>query len=436
MLKSKSIMARWVEKIFPHGGVAIVMTTMMLALALLVASMANITVKKIMEGFAYDVIIILISMELFTNLVVGSGVIEWLATKLSVASKGRKRVCLLCFGGLMFVISCTLNNITAVMIVLPVIFVLLRSIDVDRQYMNVFLAVILALSNTGGAASPIGDFPAIVIMTSGVTTFMRYLLHAFPLFLVTSLLLVVVWSCFVRDSTSKAERNVGIMLLNSQYKNHNVRWGTVSGLGIVFVAMFLAWSIIPQDIVPPEGIAMFGYACAAAFCAWRKEPVAQNVNLQAVLLLSSFLFFSTTIGQTGWLSEIAGVLQASIKDPVLLLVTIMVMTSICAGLFSAGPAAAAMMPVIKELCATSFAGQADWVAVAYAASICAGSSLLMSSATAGFILSDRVNKAQLPGIDGQMVEWNFKDYIKFGVVNYLIQMTIAIIWILIVCRNA
>jgi len=42
----------------------------------------------------------------------------------------------------------------------------------------------------------------------------------------------------------------------------------------------------------------------------------------------------------------------------------------------------------------------------------------------------------LPGIDGQRVEWNFKDYIKFGVVNYLIQMTIAIIWILIVCRDA
>lgn len=42
-------------------------------------------------------------------------------------------------------------------------------------------AAILALSNTGGAASPVGDFPAIIIMTSGITDFIHYLTHAFPL---------------------------------------------------------------------------------------------------------------------------------------------------------------------------------------------------------------------------------------------------------------
>lgn len=59
-------------------------------------------------------------------------------------------------------------------------------------------AVILALSNTGGAASPVGDFPAIVIMTSGITSFLSYLTHAFPLFAMTSLILLVLWGIGVK----------------------------------------------------------------------------------------------------------------------------------------------------------------------------------------------------------------------------------------------
>lgn len=93
------------------------------------------------------------------------------------------------------------------------------------------------------------------------------------------------------------------------------------------------------------------------------------------------------VSQTGILNLLANLLQQRIADPKLLVMAIMVITSLVAGIFSAGPAAAAMMPVIVELCHGPLSFQSDWIAVAYAASICAGSSLFMWSATAGFILS-------------------------------------------------
>lgn len=132
-------------------------------------------------------------MELFTNLIVETGIMQLLAIKIAELSKGRKRLCLMMFGGMMFLISSCLNNITAVMMILPIVFVLLKTLEVDRTYICVFFATILALSNTGGAASPIGDFPAIVIMTSGITSFISYLTHAFPLFALTSAVLIAVW---------------------------------------------------------------------------------------------------------------------------------------------------------------------------------------------------------------------------------------------------
>ena len=105
---------------------------------------------------------------------------------------------------------------------------------------------------------------------------------------------------------------------------------------------------------------------------------------------------------------------------------IMIITSIVAGIFSAGPAAAAMMPVIVEICKGPLGAQSDWIAVAYAAAICAGSSLFMWSATAGFILSGKVNSAEIEEEDGKKVSWGVGQYLKYGLVNYAIQLFIAL----------
>lgn len=129
---------------------------------------------------------------------------------------------------------------------------------------------------------------------------------------------------------------------------------------------------------------------------------------------------------------LAEFLQTNISDPKLLVMLIMIITSVVAGIFSAGPAAAAMMPVIIELCNGPLNAQSNWIAVAYAAAICAGSSLFMWSATAGFILSNKVNSANIEEESGEKITWGVAQYMKYGFINYLIQLSIALITIFIV----
>lgn len=392
----------------------------------------GISVKSVMHSFSYDVLVILIIMELFTNLIAETGIMQLIAIKIADASKGQKRLCLMLFGGMMFLISACLNNITAVMMILPIVFVLLKTIDVDRRYVSMFFATILALSNTGGAASPVGDFPAIVIMTSGITSFSSYLTHAFPLFALTSVILILVWGMQVKkENDDGMVRLLAVNNLKSQYRNIEVRTDVLRWLAVVFVGMFLAWSFIPQEVVPPEVVAILGYAIAMVICSLKRIKVVQNMDLRSVLTIASFLFFAQVISQTGILNRVAEFLQGNIDNPKLLMMAIMVITSIVAGVFSAGPAAAAMMPVIIELCNSSLGNQSDWVAVAYAAAICAGSSLFMWSATAGFILSGKVNSAGIED-NGKKVTWGVGQYFKYGLVNYVIQLSIALVVIAIV----
>lgn len=387
----------------------------------------DIPVKSVMGSYSYDVLVILIVMELFTNLIAETGIMQLLAIKIAELSKGQKRLCLMMFGGMMFLISSCLNNITAVMMILPVVFVLLKTLEVDRKYVCVFFATILALSNTGGAASPVGDFPAIVIMTSGITSFISYLTHAFPLFALTSIVLITVWGMRVkREQDDGAVRSLAVSNLKSQYKNIEIRFDVLRLLAVVFGGMFIAWSFVPQDVIPPEVIAILGYAVAMVICSIKKIKVRQLMDLKSVLTIASFLFFAQVISQTGLLNLVAAYLQNNIHNPKLLVMAIMVITSLVAGVFSAGPAAAAMMPVIVEICKGSLEAQADWIAVAYAAAICAGSSLFMWSATAGFILSGKVNSAEIKEEGGTTVCWGVGQYLKYGFVNFVIQLVIAL----------
>lgn len=412
---------------------SLILIASMFVVGSIVALLFNAPIKSVMSNYSYDVLVILIIMELFTNLIAETGIMQLLAIKIADLSKGQKRLCLMLFGGMMFLISSCLNNITAVMMILPIVFVLLKTLEVDRKYVCVFFATILALSNTGGAASPVGDFPAIVIMTSGITSFLSYLTHAFPLFALTSVVLIAVWGMRVKkEKDDGAIRGLAVSNLKSQYKNIEIRFDVLKWLAVVFLGMFLAWSFVPQDTIPPEIIAVLGYAVAMVICSVKKIKVGQLMDLKSVLTIASFLFFAQVISQTGLLNLVAAYLQNNISNPKLLVMAIMLITSLVAGVFSAGPAAAAMMPVIVEICKGPLGTQSDWIAVAYAAAICAGSSLFMWSATAGFILSGKVNSAGIEEEGGEKISWGVSQYLKYGFVNYAIQLSIALVVIAVV----
>lgn len=49
-----------------------------------------VSLNAVMKNYQYNVLIILIVMELFTNLILSTGIMELLSIKLAVLSKGNK----------------------------------------------------------------------------------------------------------------------------------------------------------------------------------------------------------------------------------------------------------------------------------------------------------------------------------------------------------
>lgn len=181
--------------------------------------------RRAMANYQWGVLCFFVSLDIFTSIIVTTGIMDRAALVLAGRSRSMPLRVMLLFGTLLFLVSALMNNLTAVLIVLPIIFVLLRAIRLQRRFVAGFFAMLLAISNLAGASTPIGDFPALIIMKSGLTSFVAYLARAFPLFAGTAVIVIIGHLILARSACRSArkeeeeyERAMSLALLRAKYR--------------------------------------------------------------------------------------------------------------------------------------------------------------------------------------------------------------------------
>ncbi|MFH1070642.1 MAG: SLC13 family permease [Candidatus Glassbacteria bacterium] len=422
----------------PHTTFVLVLSAALIGAVLALSGLVSL--PEVLAGIPWGILVIFVSLDIFTQLIVRTGIMEVLAIRLLRFSHGRKVAVLFLFGILLFAVSSLLNNLTAVMVILPVTFLILGGMRLNRGFVAALFALILAASNIGGAATPIGDFPAILIMTSGLTTFHDYLFQAWPLFAVTMLAVIAFHVLNHRlvnrwkiRSKNREERERRVEELIEHYKEQSVDRPLFRRLAIIFAAMFVAWIVFPATRVPPEIPALVGLALGIIFThRLRGVDSLGGYVLTPVFAIGSFLFIASLAANTGILEWTAAALRDNIAEPRSLLLAVMALTAVLTGIFSAGPTAAAMLPVLQAVSGpgSALAGFRSELAVAFAASICAGSSLFVWSATAGFVLLDKFKLADLRDRQGTSLACGVSTYLRYGVIHFIIQLGLGIAWAL------
>jgi Na+/H+ antiporter NhaD/arsenite permease-like protein len=391
---------------------------------------------KAVRAFPFDIPAIYLALEVFTAMVVGTGIGDLVAIKLAKASRGRKIVTA-ALSVLVLLATCVLgNNLSHVGIIVPVLLVLLSTLAVDRRYIVGYFALVMAIVNLAGAATPVGDFPALTIMASGITNFGSYLSLAFPLFgVVTAGTLLGVYALIFRRSrqgtdSSALPPEAGAVLLRARLRSVKVDRVSLGILAVILAGMFAGWVFLPT--VPPWAIAWAGTGLAAVVAHRVRGAIKlEATDLFPVLKISVFLGMASFIATTGVLQSIASQLQR-IHDPRLLIVALMVTVAAITAVVSAGPTAAVLLPIAQALVVPGavLAGMGNIVAVAFAGAICAGSSVFLISATAGPLLAKKVKNAELLDERGVPVDFSARAYLPYGLLNGGIQLTVAIIAVL------
>ncbi len=129
----------------------------------------------------FSVIILLVSMMIIVNIAARSGVFKWTAFEMLKYTKGNPKLIMLSIGLFMALFSAFLDNVTTVVLILPVIFVISQELEIDPVP---FLITAILASNIGGTATLIGDPPNIMIGSAAGLSFMDFLRELAPVIII------------------------------------------------------------------------------------------------------------------------------------------------------------------------------------------------------------------------------------------------------------
>src|SRR3712207_204762 len=108
----------------------------------------------------FNTIGLLVSMMIIVNITKRSGVFEYVAIKAAKLSKGNPITLLVVFSLITFIFSALLDNVTTVLLLVPVTLVVTKTLNTNPIP---FLMSEILSSNIGGTATLIGDPPNIMI---------------------------------------------------------------------------------------------------------------------------------------------------------------------------------------------------------------------------------------------------------------------------------
>jgi len=384
---------------------------------------------ELLAEVPWDVLVILVTLGLLSQLFAASRLFDRLAVAATRLSRADPARITLVFAVAMYLVSGVVNNLTALVLVLPVLHVLLRLAGTRQRYVSWTLGVLLVACNLGGAATPIGDFPAILLLGRGSMTFTAYLARAAPATLAALAILLAVTHVAVRpardvpcDPVSTRLTRAAMEALHRRVRTDR-RLFAPAALGLI--AMVIAWLFLPSSLgIGPELVCWLGVS--AALLASRKlgEKLARTgLDAEAVLFLLALFVMVGAVRRTGLFEAAARSLEHLPVPPSVQLMLFLLLSGVITGLFSAGPSMAALLEVAESL-ARRLPGSAVYVGLAL--SVCAGSSLFLTAATSGPLAQALTERAGLRDIEGRPLRFGFFDFLPVGLLSFAVIQSTAL----------
>ena len=152
----------------------------------------------------FNVIFLLVSMMIIVNISTRSGVFTWIANELLKHTKGQPVKILIALGLFTAVTSAFLDNVTTVILVLPITFAIAKKLEIDPLP---YLLTEIFSSNIGGTATLIGDPPNIIIGSAAGFSFMDFIYNlTIPVAVIMVIVLSILTIIFKKDLHADAEK--------------------------------------------------------------------------------------------------------------------------------------------------------------------------------------------------------------------------------------
>lgn len=208
----------------------------------------------------WNVIFLIMGMMIFMAILAETNVFKWLAFYLYQGAKGNAWVIVIALVSLTGFMSAFLNNVTAILLVVPISIQIAVAIGIHP-----FIIVIpeILASNIGGAATLIGDPPSTIVGSHINLSFGEYLVNIAPVAIICLVALLIINLIQYRKDFSKSQEKVSPTLVEqlkvgSQITNYKTLYKALTLVVLTFMLFFLAenFSQMPLGVVALSGAAL------------------------------------------------------------------------------------------------------------------------------------------------------------------------------------
>jgi Na+/H+ antiporter NhaD/arsenite permease-like protein len=373
------------------------------------------------EFVDWNTIGLLAGMMVIVSVLNKTGFFEYLAIKSAQLGKARPGRILILLSLVTAFLSAFLDNVTTVILMVPVTFLIADALDVSP--LPFLLAQVMA-SNLGGAATLIGDPPNILIGSAAGLSFSDFVLNLTPVVLLAlPLVLGFFYVAFRRELKMSGDAKETIGKLNAQgaIRDQVLLRKSLTVLGAVILGFFLHGALHLEAAT----IALFGAAALMLYAKSDVEEVLREVEWPTLLFFVGLFVLVGGLEVTGFVGRIAELLTGFSESPALTAMLIMWGSAIASGIVDNIPFTATMIPVVQELAQAKGLSEAEvrplWWALAIGADF--GGNFTLIGASANVVvagMSERVGR-----------KISFLKFMAYGIPVTLISLVVATPYVLL-----
>jgi Na+/H+ antiporter NhaD/arsenite permease-like protein len=366
-------------------------------------------------GIDWNVIFLLIGMMLIVAVLKRTGLFEYIAVWSVKRARGRPFRVMVILVLVTAVASAMLDNVTTVLLIAPVTFLVC-----DRLAVPVapFLIAEAMASNIGGTATLVGDPPNIIIASRAGLTYNDFLVHLAPL--IVLLLVVFIGLCrwlFRSAFRYDPQRVTRLMALQERDAIRDGRLLAVSlaVLGLVTMA-FVLHTVLHLE---PSVVALVGGLVLLAASRLDAGEVAQDVEWPTLVFFAGLFVMVGALVNTGVIEQVSRAATDAVQGRLFLASMVLLWGSaVLSAIIDNIPYVTTMSPVVADLVNANGGDSAQvlWWSLALGADL--GGNATAVGASANVVILGLAERAGRP--------ISFWEFTKYGLVVTVVTVAFCV----------
>lgn len=360
----------------------------------------------------FNVIFLLVSMMVIVSITTRSGVFNWIANELLKFTKGHPVKVLCALGLFTAITSAFLDNVTTVILIMPITFAIAKKLDIDPIP---FLLTEIFSSNIGGTATLIGDPPNIIIGSAGGLSFIDFVKELTPVILVIMCVVLTVLAFIFRKKLHASQDKMDEV---AQIDNSHTITDKALMIRSTLVLALVILGFMLHDVTHIETcvVAMLGASILLIF--EKPNEILQDVEWNTIFFFIGLFIIIGGLEASGGIKLMAEwILKVTQGSQAATSMIILWASGVISGIIDNIPYTATMAPMLVEIEKTMGATYAYPLWWALSLGACLGGNMTIIGAAANVIVSENAAKSGHP--------ISFMRFLKYGIAVVAISLTIS-----------